>query len=83
MRPVSNTTRRHAGAFASEAAIASGVDAVFASCTTVPSRSTTQTCVSSIEISRPVKWPIGRSPLLMTEPILSPREELPSMIQCR
>jgi hypothetical protein len=31
MRPVSNTMRQQLGAFASEAAIASGVDVVFSS----------------------------------------------------
>src|SRR5580700_630754 len=47
--------RRQLGAFDNSPAIASAVDAALLSRTTAPSRSRTQTCVSSIEISRPAK----------------------------
>src|SRR5271163_3099250 len=59
MRPVSNTMRRQLGAFVNSPAIASAVDAVLLSRTTTPSRSRTQTWVSSIEISRPAKYSIS------------------------
>src|ERR1700722_9138073 len=63
MRPVSNTMRRQVGAFANSPAIACAVDSVLLSRATTPSRSRTQTCASSIEISRPAKESIERSPL--------------------
>ena len=54
IRPVSNTTRRQLGAFTNSSAIAClAIDTVLLSRTTSPSRSRTQTWVSSIEMSRP------------------------------
>jgi hypothetical protein len=55
MRPVSNMMRRQLGTFANSPAIASALDSVLLSRTTMPSRSRTQICVSSIEMSRPAK----------------------------
>src|SRR3984885_2198760 len=63
MRPVSNAMGRQLGAFANSSAIACAIDAVLLSRTTSPSRSRTQMCVSSIEMSRPAKYSIERSPL--------------------
>src|SRR6195256_1257765 len=56
MRPVSNTIRLQSGAFANPEAIAVGEVVVFVSSTTLPSRSTTQICVSSIDTSNPAKY---------------------------
>src|SRR5580693_10732687 len=56
MRPVSNRTRSTAGPFAKAAAIVLGAVGVLASRMILPSRSTTQTCVSSIETSNPAKY---------------------------
>ena len=59
MRPVSNTMRRQLGALANSPAIACAVDSALLSRTTMPSRSRTQTCVSSIEISRHQNSPLN------------------------
>src|SRR6516164_2952797 len=56
MRPVSKTIRLVAGAFASSAAIAPGELGALASRATLPLRSTTQMCVSFIEMSNPAKY---------------------------
>src|SRR5215831_18457738 len=56
MRPVSKTIRWVTGAFANSAAMAAGNVAAFASRATLPSRSTTQMCVSFIEMSKPAKY---------------------------
>src|SRR6202048_3749562 len=55
MRPVSNRTRSTDGPFAKAAAIVLGAVGALASRMILPSRSTTQTCVSSIETSNPAK----------------------------
>src|ERR1700726_3557328 len=59
MRPGSNRTRSTAGPFAKAAAIVLGAVGVLVSRMTLPSRSTTQTCVSSIETSNPAKYSIA------------------------
>src|SRR5580704_7154294 len=59
MRPVSNRTRSTAGPFAKAAAIVLGAVGVLASRITLPSRSTTLTCVSSIETFNPAKYSIA------------------------
>src|SRR5262249_38793513 len=63
MRPVSKTIRCAAGALASSAAIAAGDVTALASWTTLPSRSTTQMCVSFIEMSKPAKYSMGAPPI--------------------
>src|SRR5580704_9118806 len=61
MRPVSNRTRSTDGPFAKAAAIVLGAVGVLASRMILPSRSTTQTCVSSIETSNPAKYSMAVS----------------------
>src|SRR5215469_6588965 len=80
MRPVSKTIRLVAGAFASSAAIAPGELGALASRATLPLRSTTQMCVSFIEMSNPAKYSMIALLLYIREPILSaPRKTATSL----
>src|SRR5215469_7512822 len=80
MRPVSKTIRLVAGAFASSAAIAPGELGALASRVTLPLRSTTQMCVSFIEMSNPAKYSMIALLLYIREPILSaPRRTATSL----
>src|SRR5215471_8925880 len=80
MRPVSKTIRLVAGAFASSAAIAPGELGALASRATLPLRSTTQMCVSFIEMSNPAKYSMIALLLYLREPILSaPRRTATSL----
>src|SRR5262249_38289157 len=78
MRPVSKTMRCAAGALASSAAIAAGDVAALASWTTLPSRSTTQMCVSFIEMSKPAKYSMAAPPVVIQSRFYRLHGEQPS-----